>query len=388
MKNFYLYLIGVVIVLSLLAGLLWMQVTESEPEILNEKYTINIHNCTPIVKNTENKSLLMAEVRSILTSTNVKSEGKFLTPILKIKNQNDSIFEFGVPLYGLNYIRYITNPDMFTFQDRKADEEEFFNNEYENNIIFQKVKNQLITGNSKIDSISYLEKGKKSFVVNFALEKTNYSKREFKSFQSLRHSLDSMIVRKEINRNDEINVFYFCNEKKDPGKPIITATSKNEGDTIQKPEIIIEIPKPIDNKTELKDSDDDGVSDDQDACPQLKGDSNLNGCPKVEIRHNNNNGRFEITDIPGAVTYISIQELDYDSGKVKRTVTHTCSDFSCPSNKIEANKILKLIKEITRLNVIVTVEHNGKVLAKEIFYNLSYICFTNQDCGFQQVLSK
>ena len=65
----------------------------------------------------------MAEVRSILTSTNVKYEGQFLTPILKIKNQNDSIFEFGVPLYGLNYIRYITNPDMFTFQDRKADEE-------------------------------------------------------------------------------------------------------------------------------------------------------------------------------------------------------------------------------------------------------------------------
>ena len=43
------------------------------------------------------------------------------------------------------------------------------------------------------------------------------------------------------------------------------------------------------------------------------------------------------------------------------------------------------LKEISKLNVIVTVEYNGKILANKTFNNLSYVCFTNQDCGFVKI---
>jgi hypothetical protein len=381
MKNIYLYLTGGGIVLMLLAGLVWMQVTESKANILNDKYYIKVYNCRPIIKDTSNQNSLLEEFKSMLKATNIKSKGRFLTPILKVRSAENTFLSFGIPVYGLNYIRYLTNADMFTIEDRKTDEVEFFENEYNSNSTFQSVKSVLMSSGSEVHDLKDVFAQSNSFIVNPSLNASVKSKKEFSSFKLLRVTIDSLINAGEINRNDEVSVYYTCGEQ-----PVLKSQEVDIlPDSIKMPELIESKPRGVESIPACQDSDKDGICDTEDSCPNLRGVQELNGCPEIIIKHNNESGMFEVTDIPGAVTKLTIQELDYGTGEVTRTITHTCLDLSCPTNKDEANKIFKLLKEISRLRVTVSVEYNEIELAEKIYNNLSYVCMSNTVCGFIKV---
>ena len=374
MRNLYLYIFGGLIVSLLLAGLIWMQVTESEPEVLSDKYVINIHNCSSIVKDPKNEGILLSEIKSMLFATNIEAKERFLTPIIQVRNQSDSLFKFGIPLYGLNYIRFLTNPDMFTYEDRKTDEDEFFENDYKKSEEFKNIKDILITGNPNAKTPKDILNNKHEFIVNYNLEVSNPSEKVFNSFQSLRPYLDSLINIGVFDKGSEIDVYYLCGEGSPEPEP------EPEPEPGPRPG-----PRPGPPPPPCPDRDGDGVCDVDDKCPDLKGDPSNNGCPNVIIKHNNATGRFEVTQIPGALTKLTIQELNYDTGEIVRTVSHTCIDLSCPSSKDEANKILLLMRQISSLRVTVNVEYNGLELAKKVFNKISYVCFANKDCGFVYV---
>lgn len=381
MKNLYLYIFGGLIVLLLLAGLIWMQVTESEPEVLSDKYVINIHNCPSIVKDTKNEGILLSEIKSMLFATNIKAKGRFLTPIIQVRNESDSLFKFGIPLYGLNYIRFLTNPDMFTYEDRKTDEEEFFENDDKKSKEFKNIKDILITGNPNAQKPIDILNNKHEFIVNYNLEVSKPLEKKFNSIQSLRPHLDSLISIGVFDKGSEIDVYYLCGEGLDTS--IVIEDPEPTPEPSPKPAPKTETDKPKEPSTpSCPDRDGDEVCDEDDKCPDLKGNPSNNGCPVVEISHNNENGRFTVTNVPEATTKLTIQEIDYDTKKVTRTVIHTCVGNPCPLTKNEANNLLKKIKEPSGLTITISVIHKGKELAKETFTNLRFICFKNNDCGF------
>ena len=381
MKNLYLYIFGGIIVLLLLAGLIWMQVTESEPEVLSDKYVINIHNCPSIVKDPKNEGVLLSEIKSMLFATNIKAKGRFLTPIIQVRNESDSLFKFGIPLYGLNYIRFSTNPDMFTYEDRKTDEEEFFENDYKKSKEFKNVKDILITGNTNAQKPIDILNNKHEFIVNYNLEVSKPSEKVFNSFQSLRPHLDSLINIGVFEKGSEIDVYYLCGDIEPEPEPEPEPGPEPAPEPGPEPGPVPPIPEEP-RTPSCPDRDGDGVCDQDDKCPDLKGDPNNDGCPKVNISHNNENGRFTVTNVPEATTKLTIQEIDYDTKKVTRTVIHTCVGNPCPLTKNEANNLLKKIKEPSGLTITISVIHKGKELAKETFTNLRFICFKNNDCGF------
>jgi hypothetical protein len=129
------------------------------------------------------------------------------------------------------------------------------------------------------------------------------------------------------------------------------------------------------------DRDGDGVFDKTDKCPDEFGKS-ADGCPlKVMIEHDNINGYFlikgvNITQVKAKliITQRNGKQIDLDF-----------KDIRLPANDFESKNIFNFFSEGADLEIEVKVfDLNGKLLNSEKFYDISYVCFTREKCGFKK----
>ncbi|MDC0100619.1 hypothetical protein OAI90_10055, partial [Crocinitomicaceae bacterium] len=204
MKKAYIYILGFVVLILVLSGLIFTLSIEGDTEdIFEEKYTINIHNCSSIESDT-NK--IVEEIKSMLSSTDVKSH--FLIPIVKVIVNKKPVNKFcAIPIYGMNYISYLSNPDMLTFANHREDEDYFFKS-INDNSDFNDFKKLLENGNDSV-TVKHPSKPLKEFefIISPGKESSKPDKHEYNSFQELRKDLDSLIQIKKIKKGKTIDVF-------------------------------------------------------------------------------------------------------------------------------------------------------------------------------------
>ena len=234
MKNTYTYILGFAVVTLLLLGLIFTLSIEGDAEdIFEEKYTINIHNCSPIESDTNE---IVKEIKSMLSSTDVKSH--FLIPIVKVIVNDKAVNKFcAIPIYGMNYISYLSSPDMLTFANHREDYSYFFKS-INDNSDFKDFKKLLENGNG-VDSVKPApeELGKLEFIINPGVKSLNKAENHYSSFKELRKHLDSLIQNKKIKKGDLIVVHHNVFTKPEP---INEPGPENE---IEEPENKIEEPE-------------------------------------------------------------------------------------------------------------------------------------------------
>jgi hypothetical protein len=237
------WIIGAVLVLLFFGLLFWVQTSEGDASIMANKYQIEIFNCPPTAKDNNE---LVVELNAILKSTSLSGENQnqFLTPVLKVDK-----LEFGIPIYGMNYLRYSMDSSMYLYEDRAGDEEVFFNS---TNDRYEEVKTRLLKpSGKKYDDVEFdYNNNVDEFIIYLGQkEESDKNKKIWKSLASLKKHIDGNIKSGRIVKNSKIKIYYLCGE---PGK-----TKKNSS----------------------IDSDGDGVTDDIDGCPKEKGLKELKGCP-------------------------------------------------------------------------------------------------------------
>ena len=119
-KNKIFIITGALLFGLFIALFVWLQNIEVQPNDLQNSYQIEIFNCSPIAKN---KTDVKNELNAALRSTKSNKDGVKIchVPILNINDVS-----FGIPIYGMNYFRLGMGTDMYLYEDREADETEFF----------------------------------------------------------------------------------------------------------------------------------------------------------------------------------------------------------------------------------------------------------------------
>lgn len=126
------------------------------------------------------------------------------------------------------------------------------------------------------------------------------------------------------------------------------------------------------------DADADGILDKDDDCPQIPGNQENKGCPK--ITHNNKIGKFMVP------TTIKLNEFEVTMN-IKQlngnNVQHPFEGYTSPT-KAESNKIINLLSNPVDLVITITIKdkNNPDIFHRQIFKNMSMICFTDKSCGF------
>ena len=132
------------------------------------------------------------------------------------------------------------------------------------------------------------------------------------------------------------------------------------------------------------DNDGDNVPDYQDQCPNEKGTVNCNGCictdeepPKPILTIGLSGSKFQINgvSIRGEYTAKLIAKGQF------KTKEFSFNGAFCPANTSESKSMSQQI-DTDDLTVTIIVFKNGKEIEKKSFSGLSYVCFSNNDCGF------
>ena len=389
MKKAYIYILGFAVLILILSGLIFTLLIEGDTEdIFAEKYTINIHNCTSIESDTNE---IVKEIKSMLSSTDVKSH--FLIPIVKVIVNNKPVNKFcAIPIYGMNYMSYLSNPDMLTFANHREDEDYFFKS-INDNSDFKDFKKLLANGNDSLtvkhpsDPLKEFE-----FIIRPDKNSSNLGKQEFNSFQALHEILDSLIKIKKIKKGSKIDVFYLCNTEKIGGIIQIDLPPAPSVPPVPpappSPQVPSLPPAPEDENLS-NDRDGDGILNNEDKCPDLVGVIENNGCP-IKISHEGLSFSLKSGEDLGLkndniIVELIISELVYGTEEVSRTVTYPGFSGSSFPNKEEANKILKLLNEASDLRVTVALKSDGIKILQKTFNHLSLICDSNRDCGFAKI---
>ena len=128
------------------------------------------------------------------------------------------------------------------------------------------------------------------------------------------------------------------------------------------------------------DTDGDNVPDYQDKCPREFGEINCNGCKcndNNDISISLSGSKFQITGVTIGVEYTAKLVAQ---GQFK-TKEFSFNGAFCPSNTSESKSMSKQI-DTDDLTVTIVVFKNGKEIDRKSFSGLSYVCFSNNDCGF------
>lgn len=460
------WIIGALLVLLFFGLLFWVQTNEGDANILGNKYQIEIFNCPPIAKD---QNELNIELNSILKSTSLTGENQnqFLTPVLKVDK-----LEFGIPIYGMNYLRYSMDSSMYLYEDRAGDEDVFFNS---NNDRYEEVKTRLLKpSGKKYDDVEFdFNNNIDEFIIYLGQkEESANNNKTWRSLASLKKYIDGLIKTGKIVKNSKIKIYYLCGE---PGKSKKTSRIDTDGDGVtddidgcpkekgskelkgcpdddedKVPNNIDQCPKekgdpkcsgctciivtcptgdkdrdgicddkdncpndygqkkyggcPPDSDGDgiwdkfdkcpfekgLKkfqgcpDTDGDNVPDYQDKCPTEKGNSNCGGCICQEDQANNPSISIGLSGSKFQITGVTIGG-EYTAKLVAKGQFKT-KEFSfngayCPANTSESKSMSKQI-DTDDLTVTIVVFKNGKEIYRKSFSGLSYVCFSNNDCGF------
>jgi hypothetical protein len=230
---------GALIAVLLVAVLFILQFIQGTIADTNENaYTIEIENCTPVAQ----KEQLDIEIAAIFSSTELKSNAAFLTPIVKINKLNG----ISTPAFGMNYVKNNINPLMYLYDSRTEDESLFFKSYVQSNSEFVAFKTEAEKGSKNEITVSFDPSNLTTqfFIASEQKEKIDNTKKVFNSLQSLRAHLDELIKSEKIKKGSIVKVYYLCG-----------------------------------GIESLMDDDGDGVTNNKDKCPKDKGETNNDGCP-------------------------------------------------------------------------------------------------------------
>jgi hypothetical protein len=414
-RNQVFYVVGALILLFFIAGLFYLQTLEEDATDLQNKYSIEIYNCSPIANDSAD---LEKEMSAYLTSTRTvssKGETVFFTPVLKIAKES-----FCIPIYGMNYIRFVFNSDMYLYSDRQDDEKIFFEGNNASNKTYSRVKEAAMKG-SGVDTFPInWPNVKTEFIINKngkAAHDPRY--KVWNSMSNLKVYIDSLFNTGSLTKDSIIKVLYFCGE----------GYLDDDGDGVPNSKDNCPILKGDQNHNGCPDTDGDGIFDDVDTCPNEKGDVKCDGCicpppppcedkdrdgvcdkvdkcpnefglakyggckpppppppiaPKITITHNNSDGTFTVvaTNSNGSIAEVKASiEIVQKKGKI---VTKDFSGFYYPT-KIQVKELFKInvLDEFVDLTVYVVVKDaDGKVLKREGFNDMDLICVSSGACGF------
>jgi hypothetical protein len=233
-RNKILIIVGVMIAILLIIALFWLQNIQGSATSIENSYNIEMKNCTPIAETAD----LEKEVKAIFAATEVKSknDGSFLTPLVKINNEN----AFGIPLHGMNYIKNWIAPEMYVFSDRVIDYDLFFESYARSNDNYKKFNAQAKTGTGKNPNVKIDPNNNTTefIIARDQKVKSTANNKIWNSLQSLRPYLDSLINKGTITKGTNIKIYYFCGA--------ISGIIKKEPDTVEEPPIIpTPLPPPI-----------------------------------------------------------------------------------------------------------------------------------------------
>jgi hypothetical protein len=430
------WIIGGILVLLFFLVLILIQTSEGSPTALNNKYTIEIFHCPSIAKD---DAEFDKEVFSILKSTVMPGENPnhFITPVLQVEKS-----EFGIPIYGMNYIRNSFDSTMYLFEDRKGDEETF--NSSSKNQEYTEIKQKLMKSTGiKYDTVAFdWNNNIDEFIIYTGLKSAHDSKKKtWQSLSVLKTHIDGLIAGGKIKANSKIKIYYTCgdvtngviNKNTEVDPPPAPKEADTDGDGVtddkdqcptEKGEVKCAGCKCVEVKTGVKDDDFDGISNDLDKCPKIYGKAKYNGCPIPDSDDDGWNDEIDkCPDIAGEDRGCPVKEIE-QSVKLepdpKVTLSNTKFVFSgidetnfkegykiniiiklrngyprnyfvtssnCPKDKNEGNTIFNKLGDYTSgLNITFELWKND-TFVKTIngsFNNISLVCKLDGDCGFKQ----
>jgi hypothetical protein len=202
MKRNQILIISGILIIGLLIGVVfWMQFTEGNIESDKSKITFTIHNSEPIA---QDKSELRDLILSPLLKTIMVNDSMVIPSIILLKKYNGTN-SFSIPLYGMNYIRYAyIGADMYSFEDRKSDEESFFKS-WSNS---SDLEASLLKGNGDEKEFPTLDEvnGIDTFIISSSIQKGN---KVWPDVTSLRNHLDSMLISGALRGKQNIHLYFI-----------------------------------------------------------------------------------------------------------------------------------------------------------------------------------
>ena len=439
-KNKIFIITGALLFGLFIALFVWLQNIEVQPNDLQNSYQIEIFNCSPIAKN---KTDVKNELNAALRSTKSNKDGVKIchVPILNINDVS-----FGIPIYGMNYFRLGMGTDMYLYEDREADETEFFKaaDKNEKYLELQKIASKGWFKNESKVMLDWSNNRNEFIIYPSQKEKHSKNKKVWKSFLGLRGHIDSLILIDKSEKN--IKVYYFCGSIIDPmqdddGDGIVNSKDScpQEKGSIERngcppcsdgdKDGICDTEDKCPNVKGVKacdgcvcppcaDGDRDGICDDDDKCPDVRGDRKYNGCPDKDKdgipdykdgcpeefgiwKYKGCTAKDEEDEIPPSVSInlnephflINGDELKdgYNLKIIFKLRNGKTKDFSTnynkfPSNHNEGNAIFNSLGENTSgLKISFELWKDDKKIEDiSSFSKISLICKINGECGFKQ----
>jgi hypothetical protein len=279
----------VVIAIGLVTLIMLLQTCSSSPRELTNTLNIQVFAECPIVDDSLD---FQNEVNGFVSHFSTGQPSPlFLNPIVSFARLDQSgIAELSelasdsieIPVEFMNSFRAGVFPEQYTLEDRKMEEDEYFNVTCaEDQNYFRFRHNAIRASNCEPLQIKYdMNDTVKEFLIDHSMS-SDYSDhhKKWKNSQSLHSYIEMLIANKMVMANDVIRVIYL----KAP-KVVVVADRDKDGvadEVDQCPDIKGEkrcegcvCPPPVDN-----DRDNDGITDDKDQCPNVFGSLKNKGCP-------------------------------------------------------------------------------------------------------------
>lgn len=413
----------VIIAIGLVTLIMLLQTCSTSPKELANTLNIQVFAQCPIVDDSLD---FQNEVNGFVSHFSTGQPSTlFLNPIVSFARLDQlGIAELSglasdsieIPVEFMNSFRAGVFPEQYTLEDRKMEEDDYFNvtcAEDQNYIRFR--HNAIRASTCEPLQIKYdMNDTIKEFLIDHSMA-SDYSDhhKKWKNSQLLHSYIEMLIANKMVMAKDVIRVIYL----KAP-KVVVVADRDKDGvadEVDQCPDIKGEkrcegcvCPPVIDNDRDndgiadsldkcptkfgtvkydgcpIPDSDGDGLNDEIDQCPNEKGDKSNTGCPVIlRITHNNEDGMFIFSgvDRDKMKTEITIKLLE------DRILTFYPAEAVYPSHD-EFETLIKSIKQGGNLVVEVSIFEIGtnKILKSQTFKGLSLICMKGGNgestCGF------
>jgi len=243
--------VGGLIAIILIGLLIYLMNSQSDLSP-NQKYKVEIYHCGPISKDA---TVLTNEMSAFLLSSPIPSTTGFIAPVVDLheKLKDGEVHSISIPMSGLTGLREMFVSDYYDYNARKEEEGDFIG-EHGNFFTSEKFlsfsASALKGGDQAVDSVPY-NKGNcitEFFIYTNQPNTNSADNKVWNSLASLKKYINGLIAEGKITSVSVIKVYYTCGV---PGPPP---------------------PAPID-------TDKDGVVDNDDQCPNEKGQVECSGCP-------------------------------------------------------------------------------------------------------------
>ena len=243
--------IGGLIALILIGLLIYLMNSQSDLSP-KQTYTVEIYHCGPLAKDA---TVLTNEMSAFLLSSPIPSTTGFIAPVVDLheKLKDGDVQKISIPMSGLTGLRETFVSDYYDFNARKEEENDFIG---EQGSFFSSEKylrfsaSALKSGDTSVKSVPYDEKNciTEFFIYTNQPNTNSADNKVWNSLASLKVYINGLIAANKIAAGSVIKVYYTCGPVGPPPPP-------------------------------PSDLDKDGVVDNDDQCPNEKGQAECSGCP-------------------------------------------------------------------------------------------------------------